>query len=48
MRLEVGDFHPEIAAAVLHYARWVTQVDGIEVWVPATLPECPLGMDAAL
>jgi hypothetical protein len=30
--------------ALVNYARWVNQVDGIEVWLPATLPECALGI----
>jgi hypothetical protein len=30
--------------ALVNYARWVSQADGIEVWVPLTLPECTLGM----
>ena len=28
----------------MNYAKWVKQAEGIEVWVPATLPECALGI----
>ena len=30
--------------ALANYARWVNQAHGIDIWLPATLPECALGI----
>ena|GEM_PF-5767422 len=30
--------------ALVNYGRWVNQAHGIEIWLPATLPECALGI----